>query len=420
MSLTCHLTVAPGPPPGALVLALVLALFPAVLPPASTVSPPGEGTPSAALDGDWPVRFATFNLALNRPQAGDLVAELESESGSDQARQLAEIIQRIRPDVLLLNEIDGDSRGRAVALFQKRYLSRSQNGQSPIEYPWIFVSDSNTGIDSQLDLNQDGRTGTAADAWGYGEFPGQYAMAVLSRYPIQRNQVRTFQKFLWHRMPHANRPVDPASGKPWHSDDLWSALRLSSKSMWDVPLRIGDRTIHLIAAHPTPPVFDGAEDRNGCRNHDEIRMLADYVANRGDYLVDDQGKPGGLAGGAWFVVAGDLNADPFDGDSRRQAARQLTDHPRINPSATPASQGAVEAARDSGGRNREQTGNPAYDTADFPDRSTGNLRVDYCLPCRELEITDCGVYWPRENEPGHELNQASDHHLVWIDVQPRD
>jgi len=35
---------------------------------------------------------------------------------------------------------------------------------------------------------------------------------------------------------------------------------------------MGGQVIHILASHPTPPVFDGVEDRNGRRNHDEIRL----------------------------------------------------------------------------------------------------------------------------------------------------
>ncbi|MDQ3106173.1 MAG: GAF domain-containing protein, partial [Actinomycetota bacterium] len=49
-------------------------------------------------------------------------------------------------------------------------------------------------------------------------------------------------------------------------------LRLSSKSHWDVTLNIGGTLVHALVSHPTPPVFDGTEDRNGKRNHDEIRF----------------------------------------------------------------------------------------------------------------------------------------------------
>ena len=56
------------------------------------------------------IRVATFNVSLNRFNQGDLLADLAG--GQDpQARAVAEIIQRSRPDVLLLNEFD-EERGR--------------------------------------------------------------------------------------------------------------------------------------------------------------------------------------------------------------------------------------------------------------------------------------------------------------------
>ena len=72
---------------------------------------------------------------------------------------------------------------------------------------------------------------------------------------------------------------DPATAAPrdWYSPEELNVFRLSSKSHWDVPIRIGRKTVHFLTSHPTPPVFDGPEDRNGTRNADEIRLFADYV-----------------------------------------------------------------------------------------------------------------------------------------------
>jgi hypothetical protein len=185
----------------------------------------------------------------------------------------------------------------------------------------------------------------------------------------------------------------------------------------------------LLVSHPTPPGFDGPEDRNGRRNHDEIRLWADYIdPARSAYLYDDRGQRGGLAPGASFVIAGDLNADPLDGGSIRGAIDQLLEHPRVHREAatgrlTPRSQGAVEAARRQGGANRTQAGEAALDTADFSDRgnSVGNLRVDYVLPSADLEVCASGVYWPRPDDPEFSLvnddaSASSDHRLVWIDL----
>src|SRR5687767_163123 len=77
------------------------------------------------------VRFATFNASLNRSAAGQLVADLSTPANT-QARNAAETIQRIRPDVVLINEFDYDAAGAALRLFQDNYLSISQNGAAPI------------------------------------------------------------------------------------------------------------------------------------------------------------------------------------------------------------------------------------------------------------------------------------------------
>ena len=77
-------------------------------------------------------------------------------------------------------------------------------------------------------------------------------------------------------------------------------LRLSSKSHWDVPVRVGAAVIHFLVCHPTPPVFDGPEDRNGARNSDEIRFWSDYIAGA-QYIHEDAGVKGGLANDAHFA-----------------------------------------------------------------------------------------------------------------------
>jgi len=179
-----------------------------------------------------------------------------------------------------------------------------------------------------------------------------------------------------------------------------------------------DRIIHILASHPTPPVFDGAEHRNARRNHDEIRFWADYLSpDRAGYIVDDAGAVGGLPAEAGFVLLGDLNADPFDGESTDHAVRMLLDHPRIRGDFTPYSEGAVEAANRQRRANDSHVGDSASDTADFSDSGPGNLRTDYVLPASSLGVIDGGVFWPMKSEPASDWIQASDHRLVWVDLK---
>jgi 3-phytase len=389
------------------------------------------------------VRFATFNASLNRGAVGALAADLSAPyageappSGRFQAATVAEIIQRTRPDVLLVNEFDFDP--QALELFQDNYLSRSHNGSRPIDYPYAYIAPSNTGVSSGFDLNNNGVTDTTPgdgsygdDSFGFGIFPGQFGMAVYSKYPIKSDDVRTFQTFLWKDMPGALLPDDPATAAPadWYSPAELAVFRLSSKSHWDLPIRIGRKTVHFLVSHPTPPVFDGAEDRNGTRNHDEIRFWADYVLpSRSGYIYDDEGRRGGLARGATFVIAGDQNSDPLDGDSIPGSAQQLLDNPRVNATSTPESAGAVEAAALQGGANASHRSDPRFDTADFADGAPGNLRADYVLPSKALRIRDSAVFWPTTDDPLFRLTgsfsptylngfPSSDHRLVWVDVR---
>jgi hypothetical protein len=184
-------------------------------------------------------------------------------------------------------------------------------------------------------LNNDGSVGGPDDALGFGFFPGQYGMAVYSKYPLVAHETRTFQTFRWKDMPGALLPDDLATPEPddWYTPEELEIFRLSSKSHWDIAVRLGGEIIHILVSHPTPPVFDGPEDRNGLRNHDEIRFWADYVdPAKSDYIYDDTGHWGGLAARAHFVIMGDQNADPFDGDSTADAVMQLLGHPLINVS----------------------------------------------------------------------------------------
>ncbi len=413
---------------GLVVAALLVPLHASVAQP-----PPERGGPPESL------RIATFNVSMFRTTEGELAADLadaDDEAQDAEVRNVAEIVQRQRPEVLLLNEFDHDPEALALQRFQDNFLAVGQGGAEPIDYPYAMVFASNTGVASGFDLNNNGEVGQSGraygdDSFGYGEFPGQYAFALLSQHPIDTDAVRTFQEFRWADMPGALLPDDPDTPEPadWYSPEELEVFRLSSKNHVDVPVEVGGRTVHVLASHPTPPGFDGPEDRNGTRNHDEIRFWADYVSpGRSDYIYDDDGERGGLHPGSAFVVMGDLNADPADGSGVAGAAAQVVEHPLVRDPA-PASDGAAEATDLQGGANRTHAGDPALDTADFSDGpgSAGNLRVDYVLPSRPLRVRDAGVFWPVQEDPLFRLTgvydpsytngfPSSDHRMVWVDL----
>ncbi len=366
-------------------------------------------------------RFATYNASLNRNSAGALVTDL-SDANDSQAKRVAEIIQRVNPDVLLINEFDFVENNEAVDLFRTNYLEMTQaDGVSTITFPYSFVAESNTGISSGFDLNNNGNavttpgaSGYGDDAFGFGNFPGQYGMVLYSKYPIVVEDIRTFQMFLWKDMPDALLPDS------FYSAEEQAVFRLSSKSHWDVPIEIDGQVVHVLVSHPTPPVFDTVEfDRNGTRNHDEIRFWADYVTpGAGDYIYDDEGAPGGLGEEERFVIMGDQNADPFDGDSTEDPILLLLNNSNIDTTIEPTSLGGTQAALSQGGVNNNHDGDPALDTADFSDGSTGNLRADYVLPSVfGLSIIEAGVFWPLSSESTFSLIGASDHRLVYADLE---
>jgi len=365
------------------------------------------------------VRVATFNVSMYRSNPGDLVSDLAGQD-LEQAQGAAAIIQTVRPDILLLNEMDWDAQGAAVANFKANYLEVSQDGKDPITYPHVYIPRSNTGVHSGLDINNDGRIDTtpgsdtyANDCYGYGLFEGQYGYAVLSMHPIDEDSVRTFQELLWKDMPNNLIPTD------FYSPDQVDILRLSSKNHADVPIDVDGRTLHFLVSHPTPPAFDGPEDRNGRRNHDEFVFWKQYVEGQ-DWMTDDAGTAGGLPD-AHFVIAGDQNADPFDGDSTNDPAGTVLSSDRVQD-PLPESEGGVEQSELQGGANDTHIGDPKYDTASFNPSTVGNLRIDYVLPSDTVDITGSGVFWPLMSEPDFEYvgtfpYPVSDHRLVWVDIE---
>ncbi|WP_254561128.1 endonuclease/exonuclease/phosphatase family protein [Dyadobacter diqingensis] len=363
--------------------------------------------------------FATYNVSMeaeNYVKKGTtgiseevLIKELASGNNA-QIKNIARIIQTVRPDVILLNEFDYIKDPKdGVLQFIKGYLEKGDNGIKGITYPYHYYGTVNTGQPSPYDLDNNGvASKTGADAWGFGLYPGQYAMMLLSKYPIDLANVRTFQHFKWKDMPGALKTVK-ADGTDWYSAEAWASFPLSSKSHWDVPVLVGGKTIHVLASHPTPPSFDGAEDRNGKRNHDEIRFWKDYISDSGnEYIYDDKGKKGGLIKNASFVIMGDQNASPVEGNAVAEGIKSLLASPKINSENAPASKGGAE----------HTPNNP------FAKNHTAfwRMRADYVLPSKlGFRFLDNGVFWPAKGEPLSELvekrESSSDHRLVWLKVK---
>ena len=377
---------------------------------------------SQVLMATQQITVATFNVSMEaenylpRGERGSsqILIDILANGDHPQVKNIAAIIQRVRPDILLLNEFDyiADPK-QGIEAFIKNYLNQPQAGSQPIDYPYYYYNTVNTGQPSPFDLDNDGAaTGVGADAWGYGFYPGQYGMVLLSKYPIQSEQIRTFQHFKWRDMP-GHKVTLKADGSPWYSAEAWQQLLLSSKTHWDIPVQINGISVHLLASHPTPPVFDGPENRNGKRNHDEIRFWVDYLQPaQATYIYDDQGTTGGLAAGSRFVIVGDLNASAEgEGDAIHSGILSLVKHPLVNASFIPTSIGAAEHSPD--------RPHAASHTASW------RMRADYVLPSRQgLKIKEGGVFWPAKADADYPLvgarDASSDHRLVWLTLQLTD
>ena len=191
--------------------------------------------PAVAPKPEGAIRFATFNASLNRAKPRGLIADL-AKPDNVQAANVAEILQRVRPDILLINEFDydrspiGDAQlgaGYPVASleFQFNYLKIPHNGAEAIEFEYYYQPSVNTGVPSGADLDNNGKAvitpgspGYGDDAFGYGMFPGQYGMIIYSKYPIASEDIREFKMILWKDMPKALLPTKP-DGSPWYSPE---------------------------------------------------------------------------------------------------------------------------------------------------------------------------------------------------------
>lgn len=302
-------------------------------------------------------------------------------------------IAAVSPDILVLSAFDHDAGGAALSAFGEKLAVAG------VDLPHRFALRPNSGMATGLDMDGDGHLGTPRDAQGYGRFAGQAGLAILSRWPVDGQAVRDLSALLWRDLPGAVLPV--ADGAPFPSAAAQEVQRLSSTGHWVVPILAPGGPVDLLVWSATPPVFDGPEDMNGLRNRDELRLW--------QVLLD-----GGLGPppGPHFVIAGNANLDPADGEGDRAAMAAFLADPRLTD-PRPASAGGRIAA-DPG-----QAGDPACDTADWD--GPGNLRVSYVLPSAAFRLVGSGVFWPAPGDPaaallGADGLAAGPHRIVWAEI----
>lgn len=262
---------------------------------------------------------------------------------------MQEVIAELDADILVLMDVDYDLGTLALGALA--------------DYPHRFALRPNRGRHTGTDVDGDGRLNEPEDAVGYAAFSGQSGMGVLSRFPIADDDVRDLSQ--------TRRGDIPGTLAKGVELEQW----VSTTGHWDVPVRLPNGTLlHLLMWYATPPVFDGPEDRNGRRNHDEAALWSAYL----DGVL-------GHAPPARFVLTGAANLDLEKSDGRPEALAALLS------------------------RREVQSVGPTEPTVHWP--QTGELRVDYVLPSTTLRVIDSGVL------SGRHLSDASRHRPVWIDIQ---
>ncbi|WP_299408490.1 endonuclease/exonuclease/phosphatase family protein [uncultured Roseobacter sp.] len=331
------------------------------------------------------LRVATFNTELQRKGPGLLLRDI-ARGEDDQIIATLRVIAEANADVIALQGFDYDLTGAALSAYVDALAATG------IEYPYQFAARPNTGMPTGLDMDGDGYLGDPRDGQSYGQFSGQGGMAVLSRHPIDHATVQDFSAMLWRDVPEALLPQTDAG--PFPSEAAQAVQRLSTTGHWVVPVDVPELgRVTLMTFHASPPVFDGPEDRNGRRNHDEIMFWHHYLDGAFGPAPADR-----------FVLLGDFNQDRRGGEGIKAAINATLEDPRLQD-PMPESMGSVLVSDD------------AFDTVDWTDPVPGNLRVDYVLPSSDWRVVDAGVLWPDpETEMGQIAATASRHRLVWVDI----
>ncbi|WP_299921733.1 endonuclease/exonuclease/phosphatase family protein [uncultured Pelagimonas sp.] len=264
-----------------------------------------------------------------------------------------ETIVQAQPDILHLTNIDFDAGLVTLKALQMQLADRG------LSLDHSFARKPNTGMSTGLDIDGDGRRGGPRDAQGFGYFSGQGGQALLSRFPLELTADKS--DVTWSDLSHSLIAPDDPAGK---------VQRVSSSAHWAVTVKVNERAVTLLTLAATPPVFDGPEDRNGRRNHDEVLLWTYSLAQ----------EPGLYK--APVVLIGNFNLDPIRGEGIHAAAKQVLSHPRLQ--------------------------DPLPDLPTVEWERVGEMRVSYVLPDKVLDVVDAKVM-PLEPTAGP-------HRLVWVDV----
>lgn len=378
---------------------------------AGSATPPAATNDAGSDAGPSTLRVGQFNLK-------ELATEKLVESGNVQVDSAAEIIGRFAPDFVNINEIQFDLAntpktglpGAPTSTKPPSFDHGAGNAQrladriaakSTVTYPEIIHFFGNSGTYWKGENPQSSDSFTLR---GWGEWPGRFNTAILSKHPILKDEARVINDFHWSDLPDNML----AQMKKDTGLDLPSGFPLFEKSLNLVPVDVRGTKIWLVLLHPTAPVYDPI---NKYRNHDELHALQLFL----------QGKLPGvdpLPEGAKFIVIGDFNADPDgDGDGVPGTIAQIIDLPSLNAKPFPTGAGSAGKAPEEntylGGCGDADGGLPADPSKNL------QLHLDYILPSVTTgSIVGGAVFLPERGSPDFPLAcHASDHMFTYVDIR---
>ncbi|MFK7877406.1 MAG: endonuclease/exonuclease/phosphatase family protein [Paracoccaceae bacterium] len=319
---------------------------------------------------DTSLRVAFYHTELSRKGPGLLLRDIQR--GEDpQIIAILDVISKVAPDIVVLASFDWDEYNAALTAFSQALETAGH------AMPHVFAAQPNRGRPTGLDLNGNGRFHEAEDAQGFARFTGADGLAILSRWPIVVPEIINASAMLWADLPDALLPY-PDSPK-----GLELIKTLSTTAHWLIPVETPSQGRAWIGTYfATAPVFDGPEDRNGRRSHDETAFWTKLLDKTLPFMPPDH-----------LIIAGHANLDPKRGEGRCCAIRDLLNNPK--------------------------TQDPLGDqiTVDWRRDDLENMRVSYMLPDKTWLVRDAGIYWPDPGTAhGDQAATASRHRLIWVDV----
>lgn len=344
------------------------------------------------------VRVAQYNISL--------LGSVKLKTDNPQVAAAADVIARFDPDIIAINEIAFDLTGVdpepgtfSDGMQNGALLAEKLNAVTPgAPYEFHVLTFGNSGV---LWEGYDAANHDPYFAERGNGGVGQFNYAVLSRYPILEDDARVIVDVAWDSLPGHVGPTMQA--------DIGVAIPpgypIFAKGLVIVPIDVDGRVLHLVMNHPFPPINQPV---NPYRHHDELLAMK---------LLLDGDLPGvePLPADARFVIAGDLNVDPDDGDALPGTIEQLFDHPLVVASQPNDGHGTF------GNTPEQNTQASACPANDGPDPSTDRqLQLDYLMPSTTIgPPLATGMFFPdpvAEPADWQLACMASDHFLLWADL----